>query len=458
MAPTLVQSKSGTATSGTSLTITLTSSTTAHNCLVVNFGSTASTTNPNVSGITIGGSADHFTRARQNNAAAVANADIWVDRDCVGGQTSVVVTFSAGTGTGIGIGCWVEEWSGVDTSSPVDAVNGATGTSTTWSSGSTGTLAQASEVVTGCVFAFSTTLTTPAAPWTELGTLTAGTNNRFAAGWQVVSATTAQTFNSTTTGTSDWAAVVVTLKASTSVTGTGGLTLGGLGFAAAGSIASGKLTLGGLRFAGTGAQKFTGTGGLALGGLGFTGGQTTVVPAVPTEPAGVIATSKDLNGWANAATFFLGSSRGTQPMFFLQAATTQALTTSFTAVNYSASAPVFKDNNGAWSSGNPSRVTIMTPGFYTISYSVSAASGAAHLQCYAQVTTGAANPFNPSTTLKFQESNRAATTNVVVSSSSGLVPIYLASLDYLEVYALVGTAENTSLTFAPQLTGEWVSS
>jgi hypothetical protein len=102
-------------------------------------------------------------------------------------------------------------------------------------------------------------------------------------------------------------------------------------------------------------------------------------------------------------------------------------------------------------------MTAMTPGFYTIAWSVSAASGAGHLQCYAQVTTTSANPFNPSTTMKFQASNHAATTNVVVTSSGGLVPIHLFPGDYVEVYALVGSAVSTSLTFAPQLTGEWVS-
>lgn len=461
MAPSLIQSKSGTITSGTSLTITLTSPTTAGNCLLVAVGATRSTTNPAVTGITLGGSAGNFAIAKGQNTAGDADAEIWVDPNCAGSQTSVVITFSAGSGTGQGNAAWVMEWSGLVTSAATDKTNGGSNTNGTFSSGATGTLTQASEVIIGCVMTFATggTISAPGAPWTELGSLTAGTNNSFAAGWQVVSATTTQTYNGTVSGSGQvWASVVATFKASTSATGTAAVALGGLRFAGSGSVAGGNLALGGLRFAGVGAQKFTGTGTLRLGGLGFAGSQTTVAPVIPTEPAGVIATSRDLNGWANAAQFFTGSFRGTQPMFILMASAAQALTTSFTAVTYSATGAVFKDNNGAWSSSNPSRMTVRTAGFYSVAWSVSAASGAGHLQCYAQVTTTAANPFNPSTTLKFQESNHAATTNIVVTSSGGLVPFYLAVGDYIEVYALVGTAENTSLTLAPQLSGEWVSS
>lgn len=459
MSPTLVQSKSGTITSGTSLTITLTSATTAGNCLVVAVGGTQSSTNPSVTGVTIGGSADNFAKAKSVNVAGDADAEAWVDPNCVGSQTSVVITFAAGSGTSQGCGAWVMEWSGL-ASAPTDKTNSGTGGTSSWSSGASGTLTQASEVVIGCVMSFTSggSLSTPTSPWTELGTLTAGTGNNFAAGYQIVSATTSLTYNSTLSGGAQaWAAVIVSLEASTLVTGTGGFGLGGLGFSGTASVSGGSFGLGGLRFSGAGALTFSGSGGLALGGLGFSGTQTTVAPVIPTEPAGVIATSKDLNEWATASQFFLGSFRGTQPVFFLMAAATQSLTTSFTAVTYSSSAPVFKDNNGAWTSGTPSRMTVMTPGFYSIAWSVSAASGAGHLQCYAQVTTTAANPFNPSATMKFQAANRAATTNITVTSSGGLVPIYLATGDYIEVYALVGSAVSTSLTFAPQISGEWVS-
>lgn len=462
MALSVVQSKSGTGTSGTSVTVTLTSATTAHNCLVVAVGEANTTTNPTVTGVTLGGSAGNFTLAASLKNNSDANAELWVDRDCTGSQTSVVVSFTGGTGTSNNYVVWVHEVAGADTTSPVDKTAAAGASSgTSWSSGATATLSQAAEIAIGIVCAEGSagnpSMSGPASLWTNNGPTTASRTSAISS-FQVVSATTALTYAGTTTS-AKWGVALVTLKAaSVAVTGTGTMGLGSLSFSGSGSVVGGNLALGGLRFAGTGVQKFTGTGSLTLGGLGFSGSQTTVTPTIPTEPAGVIATSRDLNDWANAASFFLGSTRGTQPMFFLMASATQGLTTSFTAVTYSSSAPVFKDNNGAWSSGTPSRVTVMTPGFYTVAWSVSAASGAGHLQAYAQVTTTAANPFNPSTTLKFQESNRAATTSIVVTSSGGLVPFYLATGDYIEVYALVGTAENTSLTLAPQLSGEWVSS
>lgn len=218
--PTLVQSQSGTATTGTTLTLTLGLPTTARNCLVVCFGSTENTTNPNLTGITLGASADNFARAKQTNTAGVANADIWTDQDCAGGQTSIVLTFTAGTGGGTGIGVWVEEWSGIALTAAVDKTNSSSGSTTSWSSGSTGTLTNPNEVIVGCSMGFATGITfnTPSAPWTELGTLTAGTTNRMAAGWQTVTATTAQTYNSTLSGTGpSWAAAIVTLKAAANV-------------------------------------------------------------------------------------------------------------------------------------------------------------------------------------------------------------------------------------------------
>lgn len=483
MAISLVQSKSGSGTTSP-VTVTLTSNTTAGNCLVVAVAAGNSTTNATVSGMTLGGSAGNFASAVALANNSDCNVEIWTDQNCAGGQTAVAVSFSGGTGTGNGFDVFVWEFSGVSVSSAVDkAPAAAGGTTGGFASASTGTLTIANEVAVGIGGAVGSigapTMTGPSSPWNNQTSVSAAKTGAVG-GYQIVSATTALTYTGTSS-TGKWGAAIITLEqAASSVTGTGSIGLGGVAFSGAGSetfSATGSLALGGLAFSGTdsvtgsgglalgglhftgsaGALTFTGSGTLALGGLAFSGSQLTVVPAVPTEPAGVIATSRDLNEWANASQFFLGSSRGTAPVFFLQAATTQSLTTSFTAVNWSSSAAVFKDNNGAWTSGTPSRMTVMTPGFYSIAWSVSAASGAGHLQCYAQVTTTAANPFNPSTTVKFQAANRASTTNITVTGSGGLVPIYLATGDYVEVYALVGSAVSTSLTFAPQLTGEWVS-
>lgn len=304
MAP--VQSKSGTATSGTSLTITLDSPTAAGNCLVVKFGSTANTTNPNLTGITIGGSAGNFARAVQKNTAGVANADIWTDQNCAGGQTSVVLTFSAGSGGGIGVGAWVEEWPGVVLSAAVDKTSSGSGNSTSWSSGSTGTLTQAAEIVSACVMAFASgiSLTAPGSPWTELGTLTAGTSNRFAAGWQAVAATTAQTYSSTLSGSApSWAAAVITLNAPVTVAApdTGAA-------ADAGSVAAAP----GSAEAGSGADAVTiSTAGAETGAAGDAGSLAAAVPgsdaASGTEAAAVSVVSPDTGSGAESGSATLGA-------------------------------------------------------------------------------------------------------------------------------------------------------
>ena len=213
--PTLVQSKSGTATAGTTVTITLTGSTTAHNCLVVYAGAYQSSVGPTVSGITLGGSAGNFNQ-EDFEPFGNADAEIWSDRDCAGGQTSVVVTFSAGSGSNLGMAAWVEEWSGLLTTPPADQVSGDTGTGTSPTSGATGTLAQATELAAG-VIAATQSVTGPSSPWVNQSLLTAG-GLRLMAGHQVVAATTPVTYSGTmTSGT--WEAVIVTFKAASSPSG-----------------------------------------------------------------------------------------------------------------------------------------------------------------------------------------------------------------------------------------------
>lgn len=219
MAPSLVQSASNTATSGTSVTVTLGSSTTAGNCLVVYVGEVESTTNPTVSGITLGGNAGNFAQAGAAINDADANCEIWTDQNCAGGQTSVVVTFNAGTGTSQANEVLVEEWSGIALSGAVDKTNGQNAGSASWSSGSSGTLSQASELVVGAVSVFSApTITGPSSPWVNQAQISASTNGAMLAGHQVVSATTAQTYSGTIASSIAWGAVIVTLKAAASTT------------------------------------------------------------------------------------------------------------------------------------------------------------------------------------------------------------------------------------------------
>lgn len=219
--PVLVQSKSGTISSSGSLTITLTSNTTAGNCLVVCVmcGSNDSTVFT-VSGITLGGSAGNFAKAAGNNSTGGGNSDteIWTDQNCAGGQTSVVITAS---GTALEMCAWVMEWSGILTTAAVDKTNSTNTASNTWTSGATGTLSQSNELVVGVVGEFwggSLTYTGPSSPWTNLTQLSQSSQAYLLAGYQVVSATTAQTYNGTATGFGSGAAVVASLKGTAATT------------------------------------------------------------------------------------------------------------------------------------------------------------------------------------------------------------------------------------------------
>lgn len=221
---------------------------------------------------------------------------------------------------------------------------------------------------------------------------------------------------------------------------------------------SGSLALSALQFSGSNIPQ-TGSGSLALGRLAFSGSNSFhgIPPVIPTENAGVISASSDLNAWGYACNFLLGNTTGTNPVFFLQAATTQTIATSFTQINFSNSGAIFKDNMGGWSGGNPGAYVIQAPGYYHIEWSMSAASGAGNLECYALAATSSSNPYNPSALIAFQHTNRQATSAVTVASAGGLVPIYLTAGDEIALFAAVGTSVSTSSSFYPQLSGQWVS-
>lgn len=182
------------------------------------------------------------------------------------------------------------------------------------------------------------------------------------------------------------------------------------------------------------------------------------VPTVPTEPAGVIAAAADLNAWAGACTFKLGSAAGNKPMFFLMASTTQSFgTSSGTKVIWSNTAAIFKDNDGGWASGTPDRYTIQTPGYWTFDWTVNAGIWASYLQAWCTVQTTAANPYNPSVNINFQYTNMAQTGSNAFATSGGLCPIYLYPGDYVAVNAQPGAATTSSSNPYSHFTGEWVS-
>jgi Concanavalin A-like lectin/glucanases superfamily len=208
--PTLVQYASDTAGSGTTVTVTLGSSspggpspgeTTAGNCLIVSAGAGGSSAN-SVAGITLGGSGGNFAKAEAATESGGVSVDCetWTDQDCAGGQTVVVVTF-AETITGAIV--YVEEWSGVASSGAVDQASGGGTSSEDWSSGATGTLSQPSELVHGAVLCFTEAgppaITGPDRPWTSLPGVSAG-DYTLMTGYLAVSSDASQTYAGSQTG------------------------------------------------------------------------------------------------------------------------------------------------------------------------------------------------------------------------------------------------------------------
>src|SRR5215469_7167069 len=225
--PTVVQQKSNHNSGLTTLTVTLTSATTAGNCLVV-AATLANTgaTNQTITGVTLGGVADHFgaSAAFVSGVGSSGRTEFWVDPNCAGGQTAVQITLS--TSTGVITNAHVFEVSGVALTSPLDQHDSGAGawtSGTSFSSGATGTTAQAKEIAVGVVVEFTAsgppTVSGPSSPWVNV---TQETNNFTGSSWQatvagtnILSSTGTQTYSGSSTITNGGAgrAGVITLKA-----------------------------------------------------------------------------------------------------------------------------------------------------------------------------------------------------------------------------------------------------
>jgi hypothetical protein len=209
----VVQStKNASANSGT-LTLTLGSATTAGNCLVVCISEEVGTT----SGIKIGGAADNFAKAISILGSSSTEAEIWTDQNCVGGQTSVVITLTSSSSATAAV---VYEVSGLLSTLAVDktSTNSSVSTGTSWTSNATATTTQANEIYFGC-FSCNTngTITGPSSPWTNLQE---GPNQVYVeAGYQIASSTGTPSYAGTISGdieAAGWACAIVTLIGSSS--------------------------------------------------------------------------------------------------------------------------------------------------------------------------------------------------------------------------------------------------
>jgi hypothetical protein len=213
----LIQHASGSATSGTTVSATFGTATAGGAAIVVCVSNQSGAT---VSSIALSGSSDTFTQA-----VGITGAEIWIDASDSSGHTVVTVTFS---GTISSAAIDIYEWSGIFSGTADKTHTGSNSSGvTSWSSGSTGTLTQASEVAFGVVTVNTegggnTTLTGPGSPWTNEPQINQSAGISQLSGYQQVSATTALTYNGTSSVLMAYDACIATFKlaAAAGVSGT----------------------------------------------------------------------------------------------------------------------------------------------------------------------------------------------------------------------------------------------
>lgn len=172
-----------------------------------------------VTGVTLGGAADNFALAVQDNAQQ-ASSFVWVDPNCAAGQTAVSIAGAnllLGSGDG---GVVIYEIAGLALTfagllDKTSHSNNSTGTS--WTSIATPTTTSLNDIVIGCANAAS-----PSSPAGYANTLVTGGFG--IAGQKIVSSTGAFVYNGTQTS-GVWSASIVALAAATSAVFTKNLAL-----------------------------------------------------------------------------------------------------------------------------------------------------------------------------------------------------------------------------------------
>lgn len=215
----VVQATPSGISSGGNITLTFPANTTPGNCIVVWVnGDSPSGTDPHVSGITIGGVADHF--ASGIVAAGSTDVEIWTDQNLTPASTSVVVSFAGGTGAQLCEAIAVE-FSGVALTAAVDqtASNPSGGPSTSYTSNPTAGLSLVGEIACGIVASDNSTpaFSNPTG-WTSNGQI----NNGVAAmlsGYQILTSITGLAYANAVAPSSRYSAAILTLKPAASSTG-----------------------------------------------------------------------------------------------------------------------------------------------------------------------------------------------------------------------------------------------
>lgn len=260
----------------------------------------------------------------------------------------------------------------------------------------------------------------------------------------LVSGDTALAFVGSTSGNvSGWSGGFTALASSSHGSSTGYLTgawrqnaQGTYAFSTAGAIASGAWT----------------SVIVTLLMTNFVGSANAPSPVI--QKAGTIAASADMNANANTALFNIRP-----PMIIANASASSGQ--SFTAgtaapINW---ATLERDTDGFWSPTALSRLTVQTPGFYKIRWSIPYNAAGSNLGVYAQVTTYTNNPLGSGLTYACWFSWCGAQTGVnPANSGGGIIPVELWPGDYVQLYGTMGAASTLLTSTTPRVSMRQVSS
>lgn len=215
-----VEVGSGQWTTGSTIPITLTANVPAGSTLILfsNVLGALAVQTP-VSSVADAASNPWAVGLNKGQGTGPEDTDIWFGRMNTGLSSGGTVTVTYGGVGGLGQGIASLAYvTGLDTTSPLDKAVGAVGSSTAPSSGTSGTLSQANEICIGVVGRYNAASTVTL---TSIGSFTAMTKQQNSAGttrctvwpaYQIVSATTAQTYSGTLSVTGAWEAIQITLK------------------------------------------------------------------------------------------------------------------------------------------------------------------------------------------------------------------------------------------------------
>ena len=175
------------------------------------------------------------------------------------------------------------------------------------------------------------------------------------------------------------------------------------------------------------------------------------VPTVPTFTAGSVVTAATLNQLGYAVQFLLQPPKAVlQQVNASPFSGGQAIAaTTATAIGWN---NAISNPDSAWSSGNNTRFTAQTPGYYLFegAWQATAETSSGYRGAYFRVTTGSNNPGGAGLTTSFGSSRLANVTSAsgvnYTAIGAAMISPYLYVLDYVELIAYSSHAETTGFT------------